>query len=460
MLNVVVQSGALAERDRARQALNRRISRCRLTKGVGFLVLAVIAWSPSGAQDEDGWSFDWEIKGHYRDSEAVSFPSPVPLPFPATIDTVDPGEHAELSLISVQARYQSDWFGFRAKVDAIDLHERNPTSEDREIDIDELWVLFGRGTESGVLPQTDWGAYAKVGKFPKFERQNDRHLESYGVVSTAFNRLEDAGLEIGLDIGKNFYVRGSFTQGNPVFLRDPNALAGDNGTDIRLDAPPQVKFGSGVVILYDAEVEYDLDFNEPEVGLGLGVRFGDPAGYWVFDALAFAYQRDLQDTVVLEGTLYGGDLDVLLGPFNALSLGVTGREKEEAGVNVWFYRGGLSLFAQYVDQDLAGLRRQGSELEVAWRFELPGSWTVGGHRLFAAVAPSLRYSKLDTENFGGSPFYPAVSVRWPWQKWDYGFRLDVWKRVDLTVERADNTFVRAGRDETMAETLLTLRWRR
>ena len=32
---------------------------------------------------------------------------------------------------------------------------------------------------------------------PKFERQNDRHLESYGLVSTAFNRFEDFGVEAG-----------------------------------------------------------------------------------------------------------------------------------------------------------------------------------------------------------------------------------------------------------------------
>lgn len=408
----------------------------------------------------DGWSFGWEVKGHLRDSEAVRFSNPFPLSFSRDLATVEEGEHAELSVVTLNLFYTAPWIRFRAKVDAIDLHDRNPTSEDREFDLDEFWVLFGRGAPSGVLPQDDWGAYAKVGKFEKFERQNDRHLESYGLVSTAFNRFEDAGVEFGLDIGRHFYARASFTQGNPVFFRDPNALAGDNGIDIRLDQPVEVERESGILILYDAEVEYDLDFEEPELGLGLGMRFGDPAGYWVFDLLGFWYQRDLQDSVELEGTRYGADLDLLRGPFNSAPLGVVGREKEEAGATLWFYRGGLSVFAQVVDQDIAGLERFGQEFELAWRFPLPGNLTVGGYRLFEAIAPAVRYSDIDNENFGGSSQYPAVSVRWDWEKWDYGVRLDLWRGLDLTLERADNTFVVRGNDRTMEETLFTLRWRR
>jgi hypothetical protein len=121
--------------------------------------------------------------------------------------------------------------------------------------------------------------YAKIGKFGHFERQNDRHTESYGLVSTAFNRFEDQGLEVGVDLGSHFYVKGSLTQGNPLFFRDPNALAGDNGTperdpDLHPAAVPDLL--SGFPIFYDAEVE-DVDFDgDLEVGYGLGVRFGEP----------------------------------------------------------------------------------------------------------------------------------------------------------------------------------------
>ncbi len=423
--------------------------------------LAIASVASTSAQAAEGWSFGWEVKGHARDSEASSFPSPFPFSFPVFLETVEPGEHTELSLISLNAGYRSEWIGFRIKVDAIDLHDRNPTSEDREIDIDELWVEVGRGTPSGEMPQTGWGAYAKLGKYGRFERQNDRHLESYGLVSTAFNRFEDAGLELGIDLGRNLYVRGSFTQGNPVFIRDPNALAGDNGIAAGAGVTSTPERGSGLVILYDSEVEYDLDFNEPEVSFGLGTRFGDASGFWVLDLLGFYNERDLQDRVDLEGTVYGGDLDTLLGPSHAMApLGVVGTKKTEVGANLWFYRGGLSLFGQYVDQDLAGLKRTGTEFEASWRFELPGNLAAFGHRLFGAIAPAVRYSKLDVDSLGGSSEFPAVSVRWPWEKWDYGVRVDVWNGIDLTLERADNTFTLRGRDFTAEETLVTLRWRR
>ena len=430
--------------------------------GVVRVLVAACAFSvafTASAFAQDGWSFGWEVKAHARDSEAVAFPSPFPFPFPVFIETVDPSSHTELSLVSLHAGYRSEWFRFRVKIDAVDLYDRNPTSEDREIDIDELWMQIGRGTASGEMPQESWGAYAKLGKFGRFERQNDRHLESYGLVSTAFNRFEDAGLELGVDIGRNVYARASVTQGNPVFIRDPNALAGDNGIADGNGVAAVTERGSGLVILYDAEVEYDLDFNEPEVSLGLGARFGDPSGFWVFDVLGFYSERNLQETVDLDGTVYGGDLDLLRGPRNMFSLGLVGEKRTESGANLWFYRGGFSFFGQYVDQDLAGLKRTGTEFEAAWRFELPGNLSIGGHRLLGAIAPAVRYSELDVDNFGGNPQFPAVSVRWPWDKWDYGVRVDVWNGIDLTLERADNRFAVRGRYFTAEETLFTLRWR-
>ena len=141
------------------------------------------------------------------------------------------GQHFELSVLTLLA--DASWgpnIEAHAKVDFIDLYDRNPTSSDKQVDVDELWIRFG--SDPAALSER-FGLYAKVGKFGHFERQNDRHTESYGLVSTAFNRFEDQGLEVGANFGRHFYLVGSLTQGNPVFFRDPNALAGDNGTPER-----------------------------------------------------------------------------------------------------------------------------------------------------------------------------------------------------------------------------------
>ena len=73
--------------------------------------------------------------------------------------------------------------------------------------------------------------YALVGKAPKLERQPFRRLDSYGLVSTAFNRFPDLQVQVGGSIGTHAYFFGQLSNGNPIFMRDPNALAGDNGTD-------------------------------------------------------------------------------------------------------------------------------------------------------------------------------------------------------------------------------------
>ena len=224
--------------------------------------------------------FSWSLEGkaHYRDSEdrriAVPFPfAPDMLPPGATqgfAATVDPGDHLELSTFSLYL--DAEWspaLAAHAKLDFIDLYDRNPTSSDQKFDVDEAWVRFGRESEPAVVPERP-GVYLKIGKMAKFERQDDRHLESYGLVSTAFNRFEDTGLELGADLGRHLYVKGTLTQGNPLFLRDPNALAGDNGTPELRRANPDPALGSGIPILYDAEVEdFDAD-GEMEVGAGLG----------------------------------------------------------------------------------------------------------------------------------------------------------------------------------------------
>lgn len=413
--------------------------------------------------------FGLEAKANFRESEENRFA--VPFDFPASSlpvgqtrgfeETVNPGSHFEVSALTLLL--DADWgdgLAAHGKIDFIDLYDRNPTSTDKKVDVDEVWIRFGVEPEPATLaPRT--GVYLKVGKFPKMERQDDRHLESYGLVSTAFNRFEDTGAEMGVSLGRHVYAKFSATQGNPLFIRDPNALAGDNGTPALRQPNPDPELKSGVVILYDAEVE-DLDVDgDLELGGGLGVRFADESGRNGLDVLAWAYQRTLARTVELEGTFYGGDLDLLDGPFNNpdFSLPIRGDEKQEVGANLWLYFGGLSLFAQFVDQEIAGLPRTGLEGELAWRFDLPLALAVGDRQLFPWIAPSVRWSRLEND-FRNPRRTPVPSLNWDWEKLDAGLRLGIFQGVDLTLEHADHTFILgSGAEAENNEYLATLRWR-
>lgn len=440
------------------------------------LLLVSVLSLPSGvvAQDEEPmappekklrWSI--ESKFHYRDSEQLAIK--VPFLFPETflpvgqddgfVETVDEGSSFEISTVTLvlDAR-PSDSITAHAKIDFIDLYDRNPTSGDKDIDVDEAWIRFGRETDPGFVPE-GFGAYVKLGKMGRFERQDDRHLESYGLVSTAFNRFEDLGLEAGFDLGSRVYVKVAATAGNPLFFRDPNALAGDNGIDEQLRDFPDPELKSGISILYDAEVE-DLDVDgDLEISAGVGVRIGPALGPWNLEVLAFGSERDLADTVDLEGTFYGGDLDILLGPFNEFPYPISGRSKEELGANVWFYSGGFSAFAQWVDQEVAGLGRTGWEAELAWGFDLPLVAAVGGKQLFPYVQPAVRFSRLEPD-FEAPAETPSPSWAWPWDKWDVGLRLGLMEGADLTVEYAKNEFIlKSGAEVGHDELLTTLRWK-
>lgn len=415
-------------------------------------------------------SFGLEAKANFRNSEENRFPVNFPfrpdmLPAGQTQgfeETVNPGSHFELSNVALLVdAVWGDGLAAHGRVDFIDLYDRNPTSSDKKVDVDEAWIRFGIESEPAALPERG-GVYLKIGKLSKFERQDDRHLESYGLVSTAFNRFEDTGAELGLNLGRHFYVKLSATQGNPVFLRDPNALAGDNGTPAQQRLPnPDPELGTGIVILYDAEVE-DLDVDgDPESGAGVGYRWSDESGRNGLDVLAWGYRRKLAETVELEGTFYGGDLDLLDGPGTIRPLPITDDDKQEFGGNLWLYLGGLSFFGQYVDQELAGLPRTGIEGELAWRFELPLVWAVGDRQLFTFLAPAVRYSKLDND-FRGRPGIPnpAPSLTWDWEKIDAGLRLGIFSGVDVTVEYEDNRFILGnGSKRENNEFLTTLRWR-
>lgn len=404
-----------------------------------------------------GHSFGFEVKAGYRDSELAKVQSPFPFP-PSFLpvgqthgfmETVDEGGHFELAVVSLfyKGAFENN-LATKVKVDLIDKWDRNPTSSDREFDVDEAWIRWGPEVEPAADHQ-GYTAYVKVGKFPKFERQDDRHLESYGLVSTAFNRAEDVGLEVGFDLGRHFYIKTSFTQGNPLFIRDVNALAGDNGTpELDPTSFPDPELKSGLPIFYDADVD-DLDFENPETGLGVGFRLVDDSGRFGLDVLAWGYARDLAGTVDLHGTYYGGDLDIMTGPFPNGIPGafapttppnLRGNEKREFGANVWLYAGSFSLFAQYVDQELAELPRTGYEVEAHYEWEMPFI-ELFGQQVFSFIAPAVRYSKLEPD-FQTAATYPAPSVKWPWEKVDLGLRLGLINGLDLTLEYADNTFWR------------------
>lgn len=412
--------------------------------------------------------FGLEAKVNYRDSESNRFAVPFPflpsfLPVGQTRgfeETVNAGSHIEISTVTllVDAAW-GDGLAAHGKIDFIDLYDRNPTSTDKKTDVDEAWMRFGIEPEPATLAPR-WGAYLKIGKMPKFERQDDRHLESYGLVSTAFNRFEDTGVELGVNLGRHVYVKATATQGNPLFIRDPNALAGDNGTPASRQPNPDPELKTGVVILYDAEVE-DLDADgDPELGGGVGVRFADEAGIKGVDVLAWTYQRTLAKTVELEGTFYGGDIDLLNGPFDQTPFpALRGDEKKETGGNVWLYFGSLSFFGQFVDQEIAGLPRTGLEAELSWRFELPLWLSIGDRQLFTFVAPAVRYSELDND-FRNNPQTPSPSLAWDWKKLDAGVRVGIIPGADLTVEYADHEFILgSGAKRENNELLTTFRWR-
>ncbi|HEY5611681.1 MAG TPA: hypothetical protein VIL97_10760, partial [Thermoanaerobaculia bacterium] len=241
-------------------------------------LMAFVAATVEAQQPTSAWSFRTrlEIKANYRNSNAERFQLRFPfpddfLPPGATagfLETVDEGSQLEASLVSLvlDASYR-ELFAARAKIDAIDLYDRNPTSDDRKIDADELWIRVGPKPEGLELPASPTTLFAQLGKAPKIERQPVRLLESYGIASTAFNRFEDTQLLVGGSIARNVYWRAQVSNGNPLFFRDPNALAGDNGTEARRPPNPNPRLKSGFPILYDAETEdYFFDTEKMEVG--------------------------------------------------------------------------------------------------------------------------------------------------------------------------------------------------
>jgi hypothetical protein len=401
-----------------------------------------------------------EIKFHFRNSASQTFLDSFPFP-PSFIppgqtqvflNTVSPGSSFDLSTASLigQGEITS---GVEAKVEVhvLDLYNRNPTSSDDRIFVREAWVSFGRHV-APFEPVEGFTGYALAGLAPRFSKQLTRRLESYGLWGTAVGRFEQPQIQVGGTLGPNVYFRGMVGNGNPLFFRDPNALAGDNGTPERVPGNVHPIYQSGFPILYDAKPT-DLNFRGRfEWGAGIGARIGRGERASA-EALAWYFARTLADSVALRGTFYSGDLKLL--EFGA-PLPVSGNKKHEFGVNLEGKAGGGHLFGQYVSQDIAGLKRDGIEAELAYRIKLNGLFLLGESPVGNWIQPAFRASTINNK-FVTPLQYPGPSVGWDWRKYDFGLRFGIVRDVDLTAEYALNVVLTRLGTLHPNETLVTLR---
>jgi len=426
--------------------------------------------TPAFSQTASNWFYRTkvEIRGNYRDSHEQKFA--LKFPFPSDflpvgqsvgfLETVDSGKHYELNVAQVRLDLgYGKWFLAHAQVHGKDLYRRNPTSEDKMVDADELWIRIGEKPEFLERPERT-SFFLQGGKFPHMERQPTRLLESYGLAATAFNRFEDVGFMGGGTVGRNLYWRLSGTTGNPLFFRDPNALAGDNGVKALLQKNPDPPLKSGFPILYNTETEgYFLRTDHVQFGQGIGYRWQNDAQTIGFDALVFHYRRSMADREELTGTFYGADLDLLNGPEPfGIVIPVSGRRKEETGTRIYTEWKGLTATLQYTKQLFAGLHREGEELEAGYLIPIGKGPMVGGEALLQSIQPALRVSALQNHFKGPSNFIDP-SMWWNWVKIDYGVRIGFAKHTDVTIEHAKHVIVVPVTRLRPDETLVTLRIR-
>lgn len=423
------------------------------------LLFALLLCAPAIAQSTWTWEHRLEVRGGYRWSEDEQHPTRFQFPpgflgpgQTGALATPDPGGHFELNTAELQLDLgYGDWMAARAKVRFGGLHRRNPTTSDRKIDADELFVRFGPKPEFLDRP-AGTTFFLQAGKAPRMERQPLRLLESYGVASTSFNRFEDVQAIVGGTVGRNLYWRVAAANGNPLFFRDANALAGDNGTPGMNERPPVLDLQPGFPILYNAETE-DLFFSTDHV------QFGQAVGYrWEredqtlgFDLIAFHYRRSMSDRDDLTGTFYGGDIDLLDGPFNGGGLPLKSRTKEEYGARLYSEWHNATFIAQFTKQNVAGLQREGWEAETGYRFPLNLGW-------IESIQPAVRASGLTNRFVGNALIQPAPSMWWQWTKFDAGVRVGLKRGLDLTVEYTRHNI--GSRNKLhLREVLATVRWR-
>lgn len=444
----------------------RRLYRSLLVVVVLRLAAPSLAQDPAPAPDPvpspaAPFRLGGEIKLHGRDSKAVSVLDRFPFPpnfIPPGQDsvflrTVNPDTSLELSTASLIGEGEiSSKVWARVEVRFNDLYNRNPTSSDDRIKVREAWARFGPAIDPLVITPGS-SMYVTAGLAPRFTKQLQRRLESYGLWSTAVARFEQPQVQLGGIINGALYGRVMFGNGNPVFFRDPNALAGDNGTPERQPDNVRPILQSGFPILYDAQPA-DLNLSgEFEWGAGVGLKAGNENR--AIDVLGWYFNRKLERNVRLRGTSYGGDLQLLITAVG-VSLPISGDDKREFGVNLEGRYLGGRFYGQYVDQEIAGLPRSGFEAELAWRFNTNGVFLLGESPAFEWVQPVVRFSTIDNEWITPDD-YPGPSVGWDWKKLDVGVRVSIVRNVDLTLEYARNSMKTAGGTLHPDETLVTLR---
>jgi len=409
------------------------------------------------ATDSGAFRLKVEMKVNARSSTSIDFPvANTGAPFPVVMQTVSPHASAEISNIALTAEgdLTPDLLA-RVVVHFLDLYNRNPTSSADRIQLREAFVRFGKKWEAlREMPGTT--AYLEFGKAPRFAKQITRRLESYGLWGTAVNRFEETGAEAGGSFGRHVYWRASATGGTPLYFRDVNALAGDNGTPERtVGSTTPVVYGSGFPILYDTMATDAGLSGRFQLGGGMGLRFnwGENRRDGV-DLLGWYFRRDLAEHVSLHGTFYSGDLGLLRGFL--VSLPVAGTEKHEYGVNVEARFGPVHFFGQGVKQSIAGLSREGYEAELSVRIPLPGFFASGDQSVVNWIEPVVRASYID-DLFDLPPGFVAPSVGWDWRKYDFGFRLGIVRGLDLTAEYSRNEATTRRGVLHPDEGLLTLR---
>lgn len=408
--------------------------------------------------------FHWsaEAKINERHSREVSIQDHFPFP-PGFIppgqnavylQTVSPGDSLEVSnlALAVDGNFTPDISG-RAQVNVLDLYDRNPTSSDDRVFLRQAWLRFGHKYEA-LVPMPGTSFYLEAGKDFRFSHHLERPLESWGLWGTAVGRFEEIQIQAGGSFGKHIYWRGSAANGNPLFFRDTNALAGDNGTPERVPGNVHPIYQSGFPILYDTKASDLNPTGELEYGAGAGLRFMGPLGQNGVDILGWYFRRNMADSVNIRGTFYSGDLKLLEG--NGISLPFSGREKIEEGGNVEWKLGHLEVFGQYVHQDIAHLVRQGVEAEAAFRIPLYGLFLSGQEPVINYIRPVVRFSNI--HNRWVTPVdFVAPSVGWNWRKYDVGLRVGITQNVDLTAEYSRHDMITRHEVYHPDESLVTLR---
>ncbi|MCP4903224.1 MAG: hypothetical protein GY906_40195 [bacterium] len=431
--------------------------------GITFSCFLLIPVANGFAADTPGLRLFGEVNVNYRDSTFVEHR--VPVDFPPEfweegddgvfLRTVDPGGHAELSDVELglELTLSDKWQG-QILIHVVDLYNRNPTSIDEDVFVREFWLRYGH-TDRRFRPLEAWAGFAQIGKDARFAKQTVRHLESYGLWGTAINRFEIPHVQLGLNLGSNFYLRGQYGVSGPVFMRDPNALAGDNGTAERVPGANAPKYNSGFPILYDARPEnFSLD-GETEIGVGFGWRWARDDGRSSVDVMAWYFQRKLEAAPEIEGSYYQGDLQLLWGA--GLPLPFEGDDKWEAGLNLEWRLGNWLGFLQVVKQEIASLDRQGFELETAYNIPVPALFAAWDEPVLNWIRPALRYSQIDNDFWVDGPFI-TPSFFWDWRKLDLGLRFGIVRSSDLTIEYGFNE-IKLNNGETLNPNEWLVTWR-